>query len=98
MLILPMSETGYETLGSMGTDTPLACLSSQPRHVGDYFKQLFAQVTNPPIDPIRESIVMSLQCPIGPEGTLLCSCSCWCSTSCFVGVYGNKYKLQESQV
>ena len=49
-----------EALGSMGNDTPLACLSSHPQLVFDYFKQLFAQVTNPPIDPIREKIVMSL--------------------------------------
>lgn len=55
----------------MGTDTPLACLSQQPRSLFDYFKQLFAQVTNPPIDPIRESIVMSLRTFIGPEGNLL---------------------------
>ncbi len=55
----------------MGTDTPLACLSTHPKLAYDYFKQLFAQVTNPPIDPIREAIVMSLTCPIGPEGNIL---------------------------
>ena len=58
---------GKEVLGSMGVDTPLAALSSQPRMPSHYFKQLFAQVTNPPIDPIREEVVMSLQTPVrGP--------------------------------
>jgi len=55
----------------MGNDAPLACLSHLPRLIYDYFRQLFAQVTNPPIDPIREEIVMSLACYIGPEGNLL---------------------------
>jgi glutamate synthase (NADH) len=55
----------------MGNDAPLACLASQPRLIYDYFRQLFAQVTNPPIDPIREEIVMSLECYVGPEGNLL---------------------------
>ena len=71
MLLLPMSVGGKEALGSMGNDAALAVLSEQPRQVNDYFKQLFAQVTNPPIDPIREEIVMSLVCPVGPEGNLL---------------------------
>ena len=71
MLLLPMAVGGKEALGSMGNDAALAVLSEQPRQVNDYFKQLFAQVTNPPIDPIREEIVMSLVCPIGPEGNLL---------------------------
>ena len=62
---------GKEGLGSMGTDTPLAVLSVQPRPPSHYFKQLFAQVTNPPIDPIREEVVMSLVCPVGPEQNLL---------------------------
>jgi len=62
---------GKEALGSMGVDTPLAVLSQQPRSPSHYFKQLFAQVTNPPIDPIREEVVMSLECPVGPEGNLL---------------------------
>ena len=52
----------------MGNDSALACLSDKPRMIYDYFKQLFAQVTNPPIDSIREEIVMSLRCFIGPEG------------------------------
>ena len=62
---------GKEGLGSMGVDTPLAVLSTQPKPPSHYFKQLFAQVTNPPIDPIREEVVMSLVCPIGPEQNLL---------------------------
>ena len=71
MLLLPMAVGGKEALGSMGNDAALAVLSEKPRQVNDYFKQLFAQVTNPPIDPIREEIVMSLVCPVGPEQNLL---------------------------
>jgi len=71
VLLLPMAIVGKEALGSMGNDAALAVLSEHPRQVNDYFKQLFAQVTNPPIDPIREEIVMSLVCPVGPEGNLL---------------------------
>ncbi|CAG8470800.1 12777_t:CDS:2 [Funneliformis mosseae] len=71
LLVLPMTVDAKEALGSMGNDAPLACLSSQPRLIYDYFRQLFAQVTNPPIDPIREEIVMSLECYIGPEGNIL---------------------------
>ncbi|TXT15691.1 hypothetical protein VHUM_00194 [Vanrija humicola] len=71
MLMLPMVQEGHEALGSMGNDAALACVSSTPRTVYDYFRQLFAQVTNPPIDPIRESIVMSLETLVGPEGNLL---------------------------
>merc|ERR1719203_1719025 len=70
-LLLPMAIVGKESLGSMGNDAALAVLSDKPRQVNDYFKQLFAQVTNPPIDPIREEIVMSLVCPVGPENNLL---------------------------
>jgi glutamate synthase (NADPH/NADH) len=55
----------------MGNDAALACLSSKARLVTEFFKQLFAQVTNPPIDPIREDVVMSLACPVGPETNLL---------------------------
>lgn len=55
----------------MGIDIPLACMSSSPRLIYDYFRQLFAQVTNPPIDPIRESIIMSLTCYVGPQGNIL---------------------------
>src|SRR5437660_7376522 len=55
----------------MGNDAPLACLSREPRLLYEYFRQLFAQVTNPPIDPIREAIVMSLECYVGPQGNVL---------------------------
>eukprot|EP00899_Mesostigma_viride_P020127 jgi/Mesvir1/28115/Mv04695-RA.1 len=70
MLLLPMAQAATESLGSMGNDTPLAFMSQLPKGVFEYFKQLFAQVTNPPIDPIREKVVTSLQCNIGPEGDL----------------------------
>ncbi len=71
MLLAPMAGQGIEAIGSMGNDAALAVLSRRPRLLYDYFKQLFAQVTNPPIDPIRESLVMSLATAIGPEGSLL---------------------------
>ncbi|RKO91909.1 hypothetical protein BDK51DRAFT_18838 [Blyttiomyces helicus] len=71
MVVAPMVTDGKEALGSMGYDTPLACLSRQPKLVYEYFRQLFAQVTNPPIDPIREEIVMSLSCYVGPQGNIL---------------------------
>ncbi len=71
ILIEPMVRTGVEALGSMGTDTPLAVLSDRPKLVYDYFKQLFAQVTNPPLDAIREELVTSLLKVVGPEGNLL---------------------------
>lgn len=71
MIISPMVQDGKEALGSMGNDSALACLSRQPRPVYDYFRQLFAQVTNPPIDPIREEVVMSLGSYIGPQGNIL---------------------------
>ncbi|MDT5402201.1 MAG: glutamate synthase large chain, partial [Mycobacterium sp.] len=71
MLVAPMARTGAEALGSMGTDTPVAVLSARPRMLYDYFQQLFAQVTNPPLDAIREEVVTSLQGTVGPEGDLL---------------------------
>jgi glutamate synthase (NADPH/NADH) large chain len=71
LLVAPMARTGLEPLGSMGTDTPIAVLSSRPRMLYDYFQQLFAQVTNPPLDAIREEVVTSLMSTIGPEGDLL---------------------------
>ncbi len=71
LLMLPMLSDGKEALGLMGNDTPLAVTATQPRLIYDYFRQLFAQVTNPPIDPIRENIVMSLEAYVGPEGNLL---------------------------
>ncbi|MBL7857307.1 MAG: glutamate synthase large subunit [Cyclobacteriaceae bacterium] len=64
-IITPMAEKGYEAIGSMGDDTPPAILSQESRHISNYFKQLFAQVSNPPIDPIRERLVMSLFTRIG---------------------------------
>jgi glutamate synthase (NADPH/NADH) large chain len=70
-IIAPMALDGKEPIGSMGTDVPLAVLSDQPQHLSAYFKQLFAQVTNPPIDPIRERLVMSLATFIGNNGNLL---------------------------
>ena len=66
-----MATTGEEPIGSMGTDTSLAALSDRPRLLYDYFKQLFAQVTNPPLDAIREELVTSMASTIGPEGNLL---------------------------
>jgi glutamate synthase (NADPH/NADH) large chain len=71
LLVAPMARTGAEPIGSMGTDTPVAVLSQRPRMLFDYFQQLFAQVTNPPLDAIREEVVTSLQHTIGPEGDLL---------------------------
>jgi glutamate synthase (NADPH) large chain len=71
LLLAPMAVVGEEAIGSMGTDTPLAVLSHRPQPLFSYFKQLFAQVTNPPIDPIRESLVMSLAGYIGRSGSLL---------------------------
>ena len=71
MILTPMATDGMEPVGSMGTDTPLAALSRRPQPLFNYFKQLFAQVTNPPIDPIRERLVMALASHIGPEGNLL---------------------------
>ncbi|MEO7531457.1 MAG: glutamate synthase large subunit, partial [Sediminibacterium sp.] len=70
-IIAPMAMDGKEPIGSMGTDVPLAILSEQPQHLSSYFKQLFAQVTNPPIDPIRERMVMSLATFAGSNGNLL---------------------------
>ncbi len=71
VLLAPMARTGAEPLGSMGTDTPLAVLSDRPRLLYDYFSQLFAQVTNPPLDAIREELVTSLGASTGPEHNLL---------------------------
>jgi glutamate synthase (NADPH) large chain len=71
MILAPMASQGQEPVGSMGTDTPLACLSDRPQLLFHYFKQLFAQVTNPAIDPIREELVMSLASFIGSQRNLL---------------------------
>ena len=80
MILNPMSEKGEEPVGSMGTDTPLACLSDKPQPLFNYFKQLFAQVTNPPIDPIREEMVMSLTSYIGTERNILAETPQHCHT------------------
>ncbi|MDQ2638219.1 MAG: glutamate synthase subunit alpha, partial [Actinomycetota bacterium] len=71
LLVAPMARAGAEPIGSMGTDTPIAVLSARPRMLFDYFQQMFAQVTNPPLDAIREEVVTSLQGAMGPEGDLL---------------------------
>ena len=90
-LMAPMAVSGEEATGSMGNDSPLAVLSSKNKTLYHYFKQLFAQVTNPPIDPIRENMVMSLVSFIGPKPNLLelnninppmrlkCPSRCWTS-------------------
>jgi glutamate synthase (NADPH/NADH) large chain len=70
-MLEPLVQQKRDPVGSMGNDSALACLSDKPRMLYDYFKQLFAQVTNPAIDSIREEIIMSLECYIGPEGNLL---------------------------
>lgn len=70
-ILKPMAEGGKEPLGSMGADTPLAILSTQAQHLSNYFKQLFAQVSNPPIDPIREAVIMSLYTNLGPQRNIL---------------------------
>jgi glutamate synthase domain-containing protein 2/glutamate synthase domain-containing protein 1/glutamate synthase domain-containing protein 3 len=80
LILGPMAEGGQEPVGSMGTDTPLACLSDKPQPLFNYFKQLFAQVTNPPIDPIREELVMSLRSYIGVERNILAETPQHCHT------------------
>ncbi|WP_329069298.1 glutamate synthase large subunit [Streptomyces sp. NBC_01429] len=71
VLLAPMARAGMEPIGSMGTDSPIAALSARPRLLFDYFTQLFAQVTNPPLDAIREELVTSLRSSLGPQGNLL---------------------------
>ncbi|MFF8828945.1 glutamate synthase large subunit [Streptomyces sp. NPDC015131] len=71
VLLAPMARTAAEPIGSMGTDSPIAALSERPRLLFDYFTQLFAQVTNPPLDAIREELVTSLYSSLGPQGNLL---------------------------
>ena len=71
LILRPMAETGHEPVGAMGNDAALACLSKRPHLLFDYFHQLFAQVTNPPIDPIREELVMSIMTYIGNQGNIL---------------------------
>ncbi|MGH9170196.1 MAG: glutamate synthase large subunit, partial [Acidimicrobiales bacterium] len=77
-ILAPMAQRGEEPLGSMGTDTPVAVLSERPRLLFDYFSQLFAQVTNPPLDAIREELVTSLRSTLGPEGNLLATEAAGC--------------------
>ncbi|MGI9598823.1 MAG: glutamate synthase large subunit, partial [Acidimicrobiales bacterium] len=78
MLVDPMVRDGKEAIGSMGTDTPSAVLSNQPRMLFDYFAQLFAQVTNPPLDAIREELVTSHRVVLGPSGNILDPGPDWC--------------------
>ena len=80
LLLKPMASTGAEPIGSMGNDAPLAPLSTRPRQLFDYFTQLFAQVTNPPLDAIREELVTSLQSQLGPEQNLLDATPAHCRT------------------
>jgi len=71
LLLTPMAVGGNEAIGSMGTDTPIAVLSERPQLLYSYFKQLFAQVTNPPVDAIREELIMSTDTTVGPEANML---------------------------
>jgi len=78
IILSPMARAGAEPIGSMGTDTPIAVLSDRPRLVFDYFAQMFAQVTNPPLDAIREELITSLACTTGPERNLFEPCPASC--------------------
>ncbi|WP_416967224.1 glutamate synthase large subunit [Streptomyces sp. 4F14] len=80
VILAPMAKAGAEPIGSMGTDSPIAALSSRPRLLFDYFTQLFAQVTNPPLDAIREELVTSLRSSLGPQGNLLEPSAASCRT------------------
>jgi glutamate synthase (NADPH/NADH) large chain len=95
MIIAPMAVEGKEPIGSMGTDVPLAVLSDQPQHITSYFKQLFAQVTNPPIDPIRERLVMSLATFAGNNGNLLIEDELSCHTVALKHPILNNYELEK---
>ncbi|MBL0883102.1 MAG: glutamate synthase large subunit, partial [Chitinophagaceae bacterium] len=94
-IIAPMALDGKEPIGSMGTDTPLAVLSEQPQHLSSYFKQLFAQVTNPPIDPIRERMVMSLATFAGSNGNLLIEDPLACHSVALKHPVLNNYELEK---
>src|SRR3954467_3023522 len=94
-LIAPMALEGKEPVGSMGSDTPLAVLSDQPQHLSSYFKQLFAQVTNPPIDPIRERLVMSLATFVGNVGSLLEENELTCHTVALKHPVLNNHELEK---
>ena len=94
-IIAPMALDGKEPLGSMGSDTPLAVLSDQPQHLSSYFKQLFAQVTNPPIDPIRERLVMSLASFAGNNGNLLIEDPLTCHSVALKQPILNNHELEQ---
>jgi glutamate synthase (NADPH/NADH) large chain len=94
-IIAPMAEEGKEPIGSMGSDVPLAVLSDQPQHLSSYFKQLFAQVTNPPIDPIREKLVMSLATFVGNNGNLLNEDPLACHTIALKNPVLSNYDLEK---
>ncbi|MEI6947077.1 glutamate synthase large subunit [Paraflavisolibacter sp. H34] len=94
-IIAPMAIDGKEPIGSMGTDVPLAVLSDQPQHLASYFKQLFAQVTNPPIDPIRERLVMSLATFVGNNGNLLVEDPLDCHTVALKQPILNNHELEK---
>lgn len=94
-IISPMAVDGKEPLGSMGSDTPLAILSDQPQHLSSYFKQLFAQVTNPPIDPIRERLVMSLASFAGNNGNLLIEDPLTCHSVALKQPILNNHQLEQ---
>ena len=94
-ILKPMALDGKEPLGSMGTDIPLAVLSEQPQHLSSYFKQLFAQVTNPPIDPIRERMVMSLASFLGNISNLLQESATNCHTVALHQPVLDSYELEK---
>ncbi|MGZ8524044.1 MAG: glutamate synthase large subunit [Chitinophagaceae bacterium] len=94
-IVAPMALDGKEPLGSMGSDTPLAILSDQPQHLSSYFKQLFAQVTNPPIDPIRERLVMSLASFAGNNGNLLLEDPLTCHSVALKQPILNNHQLEQ---
>ncbi|MGZ8510181.1 MAG: glutamate synthase large subunit [Chitinophagaceae bacterium] len=94
-IIAPMALDAKEPLGSMGSDTPLAVLSDQPQHLSSYFKQLFAQVTNPPIDPIRERLVMSLASFAGNNGNLLMEDPLTCHSVALKQPILNNHELEQ---
>jgi len=94
-IIAPMAIDGKEPVGSMGTDIPLAVLSDQPQHLSSYFKQLFAQVTNPPIDPIREKLVMSLAAFVGNNGNILVEDPLTCHTVALKHPVLNNHELEK---
>ena len=94
-IIAPMANDAKEPLGSMGSDIPLAVLSDQPQHLSSYFKQLFAQVTNPPIDPIREKLVMSLATFVGSYANLLVEEPLACHTVALKNPVLSNYDLEK---